>query len=51
LIKPRRRSLLWHVGPQLAKAVSEEITDNPKTARTVNLTKAAAGLALAVISR
>lgn len=46
LINPRRRSLLWHVGPQLVKAVTEEIGDNPKTARSLNLAKTAIGLVL-----
>ena len=46
LINPRRRSLVWHAGPELAKALSEEISDNPKTARAINLTKTAIGLLL-----
>jgi hypothetical protein len=43
---PRRRSLLWHVGPQLVKAASEELADHPSTARAVNAAKAALGVAL-----
>ncbi len=46
VINPQRRSLLWHAGPQLVKAVTEEIGDNPKTARTINAGKIALGLAL-----
>lgn len=46
ILMPRRRSLLWQVGPPLAKAVTEEIADHPRTARTVNLAKAAIGLVL-----
>lgn len=46
LINPRRRSLLWHLGPPLVKAVTEEIGDNPKTARAINLGKATAGVLL-----
>ncbi len=47
LIKPRWHSLLWHFGPQLAKAVTEELADHPKTARAVYLAEALAGVALA----
>ncbi len=47
MIKPRWHSLLWHVGPQLAKAVTEELADHPKTARAVYLAEALAGIALA----
>ena len=46
VINPRRRSLLWHLGPQLVKAVTEEIGDNPKTARAINAGKIAAGVML-----
>jgi len=46
LLMPRRRSLVWHAGPQLVKAVTEEIADHPKTARTINLTKLVVGLLL-----
>ena len=47
LIKPRWHSLLWHFGPQLAKAVTEELAEYPKTARIVYLAELAAGIALA----
>ena len=46
IVMPRRRSLLWHVGPQLAKAVTEEIADHPGTARAVNAAKTALGVVL-----
>ena len=49
LLRPRRRSLLWHCGPQLAKAITEEIADHPKTSRTIHTAKIAAGVALASI--
>src|SRR5438128_469046 len=35
LLHPRRHSLLWHVGPQLAKAVTEELAEHPNTARSI----------------
>ncbi len=47
LIKPRWHSLLWHFGPELAKAVTEELAAHPKTARAVYLAEVAAGIALA----
>lgn len=46
IVMPRRRSLLWHVGPQLVKAATEEIADHPRTARTVNAAKTALGVVL-----
>ena len=49
LLFPRRHSLLWHVGPQLAKAVTEELADHPKTARTIYAAELAAGIALATL--
>ena len=49
LLRPRRRSLLWHFGPELAKAVTEELADHPKTSRTIHTAKIAAGFALARI--
>jgi hypothetical protein len=48
LIKPRWHSLLWAAGPQLLRAMSEELADHPKTARAVYLAEAALGLAIAV---
>jgi len=47
LLFPRRHSLLWHVGPQLAKAVTEELADHPQTARAVYAAELALGFALA----
>jgi hypothetical protein len=49
LLFPRRHSLLWHVGPELAKAITEELADHPKTARTVYAAELALGVALATI--
>jgi hypothetical protein len=47
LLRPRRHSLLWHVGPQLAKAVTEELADHPQTARAIYATELATGIILA----
>ena len=47
LVKPRWHSLLWHFGPEIARAATEELADNPKTARAVYFAEAAIGLALA----
>lgn len=47
LLKPRRHSLLWHFGPELARAVTEELADHPKTARGVYLAETVIGVALA----
>ncbi len=47
LIKPRWHSLLWRFGPQLMRAVTEELADHPNTARAIYLTEAAIGIALA----
>jgi hypothetical protein len=47
LLFPRRHSLLWHVGPQLAKAVTEELADHPTTARTIYAAEIALGVVLA----
>jgi hypothetical protein len=49
LIKPRWHSLLWHFGPELAKAATEELAAHPNTARAVYLAEAAAGVALAAL--
>lgn len=46
IVMPRRRSLFWHVGPQLVKAATEEIADHPRTARAVNAAKTALGVVL-----
>ena len=46
MVMPRRRSLLWHAGPQLVKAATEEIADHPRTARALNAAKTALGVVL-----
>ncbi len=48
LIKPRWHSLLWHFGPQLAKAATEELAEHPNTARAIYLAEAVVGVAIAV---
>jgi hypothetical protein len=47
LLKPRRRSLVWHFGPELARAAADELIEHPKTARAFYLAEAAIGVALA----
>jgi hypothetical protein len=47
LLKPRWHSLLWHFGPQLARAATEELVEHPNTARAVYLAEAAIGVAVA----
>ena len=47
LLKPRWHSLLWHFGPEIARAATEELAENPKTARAIYLAEAAIGVALA----
>ena len=47
LLRPRRHSLIWHLGPELAKALSEEIGDHPKTSRAISAAQMAVGVALA----
>ena len=47
LIKPRWHSLLWHFGPNLAKAATEQLAAHPNTARAVYALEAAAGIAIA----
>jgi hypothetical protein len=42
----RRHSLLWHCGPELAKAGIEELADHPKTSRTVYAAEIALGIGL-----
>jgi hypothetical protein len=49
LLRPRRHSLLWHCGPELAKAVTEELADHPKTSRAIYAAELVAGIALASI--
>ena len=47
LLKPRWHSLLWHFGPELARAATDELVEHPKTARAFYLAEAAIGVALA----
>jgi hypothetical protein len=47
LIKPRWHPLLWYFGPQIARAATEELADNPRIARAVYLAEAAIGVAVA----
>ena len=46
LMRPRRHSWLWHFGPQLTRAITEELAANPKAARFVYATELAVGVAL-----
>lgn len=48
LLRPRRYTMLWHVGPQLGKAAIEELADHPRLARSVYAAEVALGLALFV---
>jgi len=50
LLRPRRHSLLWHFGPQLAKAVTEELAEHPNTARSLYAAELALGIAVASIA-
>jgi hypothetical protein len=47
LFRPRRHSLLWHCGPEITKAVTEELADHPKTSRAVYAAQLGVGVALA----
>lgn len=47
LLKPGWHSRLWHFGPEIARAATEELADNPKTARAIYFAEAAIGVALA----
>lgn len=47
LIKPRWHSLLWHFGPELARAATEELAEHPRMARSVYLAEAMVGIAIA----
>lgn len=49
LIKPRWHSLLWHFGPELVKAATEELAAHPKAARAIYLAEVGVGIALASI--
>jgi uncharacterized protein YjeT (DUF2065 family) len=45
-LRPRRHSLLWHLGPELAKAATEELADHPNTSRAVYAAEVALGIVL-----
>ena len=47
LLHPRRHSLLWHFGPELARAVTEELAEHPRTSRAIYAAELALGIALA----
>lgn len=47
VIKPRWHSLLWHFGPEIARAATEELADHPTTARCVYAAETALGLLIA----
>ncbi len=48
LIKPRWHSLLWHIGPQVVKAATEELAAHRTAARAVYAAELVIGLALAM---
>lgn len=48
ILRPRRHSMLWHFGPELGRAVSEELAANPKVARAVYLAEVALGVVLSL---
>ena len=48
LLRPRRHSLLWHFGPELGRAVTEELIEHPKMARSVYLAELALGVILSL---
>jgi hypothetical protein len=50
LIKPRWHSRLWHFGPNLAKAATEELAEHPKTARAIYALEVGIGIAIASLS-
>ncbi len=41
LLRPRRHSWLWHFGPELGRAMTEELAEHPKLARSVYLAEVA----------
>ncbi len=46
MMRPRRHSWLWHFGPQLGRAVTEELAANPNVARYIYAAEIAVGVAL-----
>ena len=49
LIKPRWHSLLWHFGPQVVKAATEELAEHPNIARGVYAAELALGVTIAAL--
>jgi hypothetical protein len=47
IVRPRRQSMLLHFGPELGRAVTEELAEYPKVARSVYLAEVALGVVLA----
>jgi hypothetical protein len=47
LLRPRRQSLLWHFGPELAKAVTEELAEHPRASRVIYAAELTLGIVLA----
>ncbi|MGI9089155.1 MAG: hypothetical protein ACR2HH_15685 [Chthoniobacterales bacterium] len=47
LIKPRWHSLLWHFGPDLVRATTEELAEHPQTARGIYAAEVALGILIA----
>lgn len=50
LLKPRRHSRLWHFGPEIAKAATEELFTHPDVARAIYALEAALGISIASFS-
>jgi hypothetical protein len=48
LLRPRRRSLLWQCGPELGRAMTEELAEYPKIARSIYFAEVALGVALSL---
>jgi hypothetical protein len=48
LLRPRRQSLLGQCGPELSRAMTEELAEHPKMARSIYLAQVAIGVALAL---
>jgi hypothetical protein len=47
LLQPRRYSLLWHFGPRVLRAMTEELAEHPNTARAIYALEGATGIAIA----
>ena len=48
VLRPRRQSPLWRLGPELGRAVAEELAANPRMARSVHLAEIALGVAMSL---